>query len=295
MSTQLPANNPTAYLGVESTYPGQIHLKRRAPINAQDVRNYVLGDTWIDLNTNGIWQLTNLVNLPGGGKAAVWTTTSGAGVAGVTNLQGDVGLPVGPIAGLCLVTGDAAQGVSTQGFIATGEIKTTVQDASTVAKGVSQYNAAQFTTLAGVVSIVNASTAVKGIAQFDPTYFSTAVGVVSLANISSFQWLAAIAAQPITPNRGYYTTLPGLTTFTLPLVAAAGSIIKIQGGSAGGWQINQNAVPAQQIIFDNLNATTAGAAGYIASIDPYGGIDLLCITANTTWVATSIKGNLTKV
>lgn len=262
MSSAYPGNNPTAYLGVGPTYPGQIWFRPRVPNNALDVNNYNRGDTWINTAIPGIWMLQEIHNVaPPGTKVANWVPISNAGAGlAIETLSGDAGAVVFPIGANAQILGDATQGVSTQGIA-----PDTIQ-----------------------VSVADATLASKGVAQFDPAYFLAAGGVITLAGVFSFIFSLAAAAQPLTPDSGWWTDGP--TTFTLPVLAAAGSIIIIQGGGGGSWTLNQNA--GQQIIFNSAVATTAGAAGSVTSTDDYDGLTLLCTTANTTWIAYNIKGNL---
>jgi hypothetical protein len=256
-----------------------------------DCRNYTLGDTWLWVEGNGIWQLTRKTNTPGGGQIATWTTTSGAGAAGIQTITGNVGAAIGGVAVNIVGDGAFMSGVTTN-FVAANTLGISVQNAVAdgVTKGVSTYSAAQFTTAAGAVSINDATVAAKGIASFNPANFTVAAGAVSLTGIYAFSWLpVAGVAQVIAPNIGYYTTNVALTAFTLPAVAPAGSIIKIQGASGGGWTITQ--ALGQQVVFTSVIATSAGAGVRISSAGARDGLELLCITANTTWQALNIKGN----
>jgi len=261
MSSAYPGNNPTAYLGVGPTYPGNIWFRPRAPNNALDVHNYNRGDTWINTAVPGIWMLQEVYNVaPPGTKVANWLPITGAG-AGVTidTLSADGGVTAFPVGANCRILGDAAHGISTIG-VAPDTIQVTAADATL---------------------------ATKGVAQFDPAYFLAAGGVISLVGVFSFIFSPAAPGQLLTPDSGWWTTGP--TTFVLPVVAPAGSIIIIQG-AGGAWQINQDV--GQQIFFNATTATTLGAAGTTSSTDAYDGLTLLCTTANTTWVAYNIKGNI---
>jgi hypothetical protein len=95
--------------------------------------------------------------------------------------------------------------------------------------------------------------------------------------------------QLMSANNNYYTQNSSLTTFTLPVAAAAGTTIQISGGGSGGWLIAQNT--GQTINFGN-QPTTTGTGGSIASQSQYDGVSLLCLVANTQWVVSSAAGNL---
>lgn len=82
-----------------------------------------------------------------------------------------------------------------------------------------------------------------------------------------------------------------LITFTLPAVAAIGDTFIIVGGSSGGWTIVE---AAGQII--NLgNTPTTITTGSLSSTNRYDAVTITCITANTTFAAYGLMGNLTVV
>jgi hypothetical protein len=97
----------------------------------------------------------------------------------------------------------------------------------------------------------------------------------------------------LSPNRSYVTDNgASLVTFTLPGVAAFGSIIEVSGKSSGGWLIAQNA--GQSINFGNIT-TTVGVGGSLASSNQYDYVKLVCVTANTTWNVIGSIGMITIV
>jgi hypothetical protein len=83
-----------------------------------------------------------------------------------------------------------------------------------------------------------------------------------------------------------------LVTYTLPATAAQGSIFRVMGLASGGWKIGQ---ASGQTCHVGSSATTSGTGGSIASTNQYDQIELVCVTANTTFVAFSLVGNLTIV
>jgi hypothetical protein len=83
-------------------------------------------------------------------------------------------------------------------------------------------------------------------------------------------------------DAGYVPDNVALCTLTLPATAAFGTAITIVGLGSGGWKIAQN---ASQIIHVGSSATTTGVGGSLASTNRYDSIDLVCVVANTTWVA----------
>ena len=104
--------------------------------------------------------------------------------------------------------------------------------------------------------------------------------------------IVAISAN-MAVNSGYIANNAALVTLTLPAIAAVGSMVRIKGSGAGGVRVAQNA--GQQIFWTAASATTAGVAGSITSTDRYDWVDLICITANTSWSPCGSKGNWTVV
>jgi len=97
-------------------------------------------------------------------------------------------------------------------------------------------------------------------------------------------------AQTASIDNGYIANYGTLVTVTLPTTAALGSVVRVSGKGAGGWKIAQNA--SEQIIFGN-QSTTVGVTGSLSSVNDYDAVELLCITADTTWVVISSIGNIT--
>lgn len=98
------------------------------------------------------------------------------------------------------------------------------------------------------------------------------------------------ATQALAVENGYVMNNASQVVGTLPSTAIFGAEIRIVGKGAGGWKIAQNS--GQTIHFGN-QSTTAGVGGSITSQNVFDCLDLLCITANTDWVAHSSQGNLT--
>jgi hypothetical protein len=86
MSTKLPGNNPTAYLGIKETNPPQLYFRNRAPLST-DARPYDTGDIWLDQTAREAYILVLKI-----GPVATWIGM--AGVGALESLTGDVGGPV---------------------------------------------------------------------------------------------------------------------------------------------------------------------------------------------------------
>lgn len=89
-------------------------------------------------------------------------------------------------------------------------------------------------------------------------------------------------------NNGYIANSASQVGLTLPLIAAQGSTIKILGKGTGFFQIQQNA--GQTIHFLQKDSAT-GVLGTVTSLNQYGCLELICITANTDWIVDDSMGN----
>ncbi len=90
-------------------------------------------------------------------------------------------------------------------------------------------------------------------------------------------------------NNGYVSDNGAQVQLTLPLTAVFGSIIRVVGKGAGGWIIGQN---AGQTILVGAAATTVGGGGTLAASESSATVELLCITADTTFRVIDGDGNL---
>lgn len=124
--------------------------------------------------------------------------------------------------------------------------------------------------------------------------FTTGAGSLSLQTAGGGTAWTEVTGTTVSlaVNNGYAMNNAALITATLPATAAFGSIIRIVGKGAGGWKIAQNA--GQTINFGNLSTTT-GTGGYLASTLQYDCIEMVCITADTSFVVRSSIGNITVV
>lgn len=115
--------------------------------------------------------------------------------------------------------------------------------------------------------------------------------VTITATGAGFSWnVVAGAAQGLVKENGYINDNVGLTTYTLPAVAAVGDTFQILGKSAAGWIIAQN---AGQTIHVSGTSTTVGVAGSVASANRRDCMELVCSVANTDFTAVDFVGTLT--
>ncbi len=133
--------------------------------------------------------------------------------------------------------------------------------------------------------LLGAGQVLVGVAGADPV-------AQTLANVST--WVDQLTGSiTMAVNTGYVTDNgASLVTYTLPAVAALGSVIEIMGKSAGGWTIAQGA--GQSIGLGSVTSTV-GAGGSVSSSNLGDCVRLVCITANTGWRVSSGWGNLTYV
>lgn len=100
----------------------------------------------------------------------------------------------------------------------------------------------------------------------------------------SIKWYGiAGTTQAATVNSGYVVQNAGQTTITLPATAALGSVVSVRGLGAAGWILAANT--GQVIQVDGV-ATSSG--GTLTSSGQYDSIDVTCVVANTTWIASSV-------
>jgi hypothetical protein len=118
------------------------------------------------------------------------------------------------------------------------------------------------------ITITNASNSI--------TINSTASGGMTWANISGTTQAAAI-------NTGYIVGNASATTITLPATAALGSVIAVQGKGAAGWVLTANTGQTIQV---GQTATSSG--GTVTSAANFDAIQVVCITANTTWAVSYV-------
>ena len=113
------------------------------------------------------------------------------------------------------------------------------------------------------------------------TIASTGVGSMVWTDVSGTTQAAAV-------NTGYIISNAGQTTVTLPATAVEGSVFGVAGKGAAGWILQMNT--GQTCHFGNSATTSAGS---LTSTNQWDTVQILCVTANTTFVVLSAQGNLT--
>ncbi len=95
-------------------------------------------------------------------------------------------------------------------------------------------------------------------------------------------------SQAAASNTIYVISNASLSTVTLPATAAVGVVVGVQGKGAAGWVLAANT--GQTIKF---GSQTTSSAGSLASTLLYDSVQVVCITADTTWAVYTSIGNLT--
>jgi hypothetical protein len=113
------------------------------------------------------------------------------------------------------------------------------------------------------------------------TISSTGVGSLVWNDVSGTSQAAAI-------NSGYIISNASQTTVTLPATAAEGSVFGVQGKGAAGWILQMN---TGQIC--HLGSSATSSAGSLTSTNLWDSVQIVCVTANTTFAVISAVGNLT--
>jgi hypothetical protein len=239
-NNRLSGTHSLAYLGVDASSPPQMNIVTRAP-TINDWNGFNLGDLWLDSVTEGVYILVKLGVTPFTNmRQATWVLFTG-GTGTVTDLTGNSGGLVPPLAGNINVIGD--------------------------------------TTTINVVG--------------NP---ATNTLTISALGAGSFTWVDVTAAtQAMVVNTGYTADRASIITFTLPIVAAYGTIIRVCGKGTGLYTIAQNAGQTIHFVNNGPISTTTGVTGSLSSGDQYGTVELLCSIANTDFTILSMNGNFTPV
>lgn len=164
---------------------------------------------------------------------------------------------------------------------------------STVSGLTGANSAVLVTTAAGVPGLTGSLTdgqLVIGSTAGTPTPATLTAGTgVSITNSSGsitinaggggMSWTTlAGTSQAAAVNNGYISGAAGATTITLPVTAAIGSMVAVEGLGAGGWILTANT--GQTIKIGSSTTTSAGSLTSVAASD---NVYVTCIVANTTW------------
>lgn len=124
--------------------------------------------------------------------------------------------------------------------------------------------------------------AVTDLSSFARTILDDTDANAVKTTLGLFKWNGATSNTTMVANNGYYITSGGALTFALPTTAAVGTKLEICGYGSTSWQITQ--ATGQSIWWNNVQ-TTPGASGSITSGTAKDWIELICVVADTVWVA----------
>lgn len=120
---------------------------------------------------------------------------------------------------------------------------------------------------------------------------TTGAGTVALAGtgMASFTWNdVSGTSQAASAYSGYIISNAGQTTVTLPATVAEGVTFAIAGKGAAGWILQANT--GQTI---HYGSSASSSAGSLTSTNQWDSVQILCVTANTTFIVIASQGNLT--
>jgi hypothetical protein len=236
-------------------------------------------------------------------------TTSGSGATVTVTLTNPVTVPHGGTGQTTLtqngvVFGNAASAAGITAAGTNGQVLIGSTGGAPAFATITGTNGITLTPGANSLAISNSAIPNSALANSSITINTTGIitggGVVALggtlnlnANAVAFPWTEVTGtSQAAAVNNGYIANNGGLVTITLPAIAAVGDIVRVAGKGAGLWKVAQN---AGQSIRVGSSTSTVGAGGSIQSLDIGDCAELLCITANNSWVQLSGAGTYTIV
>ncbi len=145
-------------------------------------------------------------------------------------------------------------------------------------------NGASTITVGGNTAFSGAHTFTATITSDTAVTFPTSGTLATTAQLNGDAWVNITGTtQTAAIGTMYVVGNASQTTVTLPATAALGSVIGVQGKGAGGWILTANT--GQTI---KLGAVTTSSAGSLTSINLYDSVEVVCITADTTWSVTRV-------
>lgn len=118
-------------------------------------------------------------------------------------------------------------------------------------------------------------------------------GSISIGSVGGgITWSTKGASTPLVVNNGFIANSGAALSFSLPAASAVGDMVALTLDGSTSWTITQ---AAGQRIRIGSTETTLGAGGSLTSTAQGDTVYLLCVTANTRWITSSIVGNITVV
>lgn len=118
-------------------------------------------------------------------------------------------------------------------------------------------------------------------------------GSITIANTAAgFTWNDTTGTSAtLAAANGYVADNASLVTLTLPTTAALGDTYTVLGKGAGGWLVQATTGQTMHL----GNAVTTITTGSLASTNQWDSLTITCVTANTTFTAYAVTGNITVV
>lgn len=137
---------------------------------------------------------------------------------------------------------------------------------------------------------INLPTLASAAATANVVYYNSSTGYITYAAAPSggMTWNNVVGtSQAMAVSNGYIANNAGLVTLTMPASAAVGQIVAVVGSGAGGWSISCN---AGQVI--HVGSVPSSSGGSVASTNQFDCVEVICVVANTSFVARNSFGNL---
>ncbi len=253
MSQRLSGRNPLSYLGVNPLTPPGFLVNDNAP-TANDSKNFLLGQIWLQRNTENLWILTSLAE-----GIAVWTQFSGGAVT-VNTLTGNTGGPVSPTADNINVVGDGIT-VTVTGTPGTSTLEISTIDTAVVSTLIGD-DGMPVPPLGGAIDVLATPTAGATVA-FNKTGANTLGLVVTDLNSNTFIGLDA-GNGTITGigNCGYsFNAGHSLTTGSVNCLIGNGSGTDITTGD-NNCAVGQGSLQSLVSGNDNISIGTLSSSAY---------------------------------
>lgn len=193
--------------------------------------------------------------------------------SGITEIDGDTGSTTGPIVKIAGGTG-----------ITTAVSGTTVTITSTGGgSGIGTLDGDTGSATGTTITLAGGS-GMSTVASGSTVTFNAKGG--------GYGWIDQTSSIVMANNIAYVADSSSLVTLTLPTTVPFGTTFKITGKGTGGWQMAQQSGQTTHFL---SATTTTGTGGSLASTGQYDTIEILCITANTTFSVIQSNGNITVV